>query len=107
MNDITILPDNSGFFVGSLQLPKDHWIYASPCEEWDSKRETDYDTPHPIFSNDQRDAVKAAIRWAVRGATMNGTVMDFDPDAMVLNALYALCGPGTIIMVPNNKTTKV
>ena len=87
------LPDGSGFFVGSFPLPKDHWLYAPNCAEWDSVRDTSADTPRPIFDKSQREAVKAAIRWAVRGATMNGTEPDFDPDALVLNAAYALCGP--------------
>jgi hypothetical protein len=87
------LPDGSGFFVASLPLPEDHWLYAPGCTEWDSERDTSADTPHPILDNSQSEAVKEAIRWAVRGATMNGTEPDFDPDALVLNAAYALCGP--------------
>lgn len=93
MNDVTVLPDGSAFRVLSFPLPEDHWLYAPPCEEWDAERDTSADTPRPIVSNEQREAVKAAIRWAVRGATMNGREMDFDPDALVLNAAYALCGP--------------
>lgn len=89
------LPDGSGFGVLSLPLPEDHWIYAPNCAEWDGARDTSADTPQPILDNSQREAVKAAIRWAVRGATMNGTEPDFDPDALVLNAAYALCGPCT------------
>jgi hypothetical protein len=101
-NDMHELPDGSGFFVGSLPLPKDHWLYAPNAEGWDSERDCSPDTPMPIFDNSQREAVKAALRWAVRGATMNGTESDFDPDALVLNAAYALCGPcGTV--TPNVK----
>ena len=94
------LPDGSGFFVGSLPLPKDHWLYAPNCAEWDSERDTSADTPRPILDNSQREAVKAAVRWAVRGATMNDTEPDFDPDALVLNAAYALCGPCGLV-TPN------
>ena len=32
------------------------------------------ETPLPILDNSQREAVKAALRWAIRGATMRGTV---------------------------------
>lgn len=92
-NDMHELPDGSGFSVGSLPLPKDHWLYAPNCQEWDNERDTSADTPRPILDNSQRTAVEAALRWAVRGATMNGTESDFDPDALVLNAAYALCGP--------------
>ena len=87
------LPDGSGFCVLSLPLPQDHWLYAPSCVEWDDKRDTSADTPHPILDNSQRNAVIAAVRYALRGATMNGKELDFDPDALVLNAAYALCGP--------------
>lgn len=94
------LPDGSGFFVASFPLPTDHWLYAPGCQEWDNERDTSADTPQPILDNSQREAVKAALRWAVRGATMNGTEPDFDHDALVLNAAYALCGP--CIGIPTN-----
>lgn len=93
MDNATVLPDGSAFFTGSLPLPKGHWLYAPQCAEWDSERNTSADTPRPILDNSQRAAVVAAIRYAVRGATMNGQELDFDPDALVQNAAYALCGP--------------
>lgn len=92
MNNVTVLPDGSAFFVASFPLPKDHWLYAPQCAEWDSERDTSADTPRPILDSSQRAAVIAAIRYAIRGATMNGKEMDFDPDALALNAVYALCG---------------
>lgn len=92
-NDVTVLPDGSAFSVGSFPLPKDHWLYAPQCAVWDSERDTSADTPRPILNNSQRKAVIAAVRYAIRGATFNGTDLDFDPDALVLNAAYALCGP--------------
>lgn len=91
--DHTKLPDGSAFGVMSLPLPADHWLTAPPAEGWDKERDCPADLPHPILDNSQREAVKAAIRWAVRGATMCGQETDFDPDALVLNAAYALCGP--------------
>ena len=93
MNNTTVLPDGSAFFTGSLPLPKDHWLYAPQCAEWDNERETSADTPRPILDNSQRQAVIAAMRYAIRGATMCGKESDFDPDALTLNAAYALCGP--------------
>lgn len=87
------LPDGSAFFVGSLPLPKDHWLYAPRCQEWDEVRDTSADVPQPILTHAQRDAVVAAVRYAIRGATMCGQEADFDPDALVQNAVYALCGP--------------
>jgi hypothetical protein len=92
MNDTTVLPDGSAFFTGSFPLPKDHWLYA-PRSEWDSDRDEYAEVPVPILTQTNRDAVVAAVRYAIRGATMQGTDMDFDPDALVQNAVYALCGP--------------
>ena len=36
--------------------------------------------------------VREAVKYAVRGATMSGKDMDFDPDALVQNALVGLFG---------------
>jgi hypothetical protein len=90
---VTILPDGSAFGVMSFPLPDDHWIYA-PNEYRDGEYEP-IDLPSPILNHALRDAVVSAIRYAVRGATMLGQETDFDPDALVQNAVYALCGPYT------------
>lgn len=87
------LPDGSAFFTASLPLPKDHWIFQPRCQEWDDARDDYADKPQPILSHEQRAQVIAAIRYAVRGATDCGADMDFDPDALVQNAVVALCGP--------------
>lgn len=99
-NNCTVLPDGSAFMVGTLPLPKDHWLYAPRCTEWDSERDTSADTPHPILNNSHRQAVIAAMRYAIRGATMCGNDPDFDPDALALNAAYALCGPAGGAFLP-------
>jgi len=93
MNEVYVLPDGSAFSTAAYPLPKDHWLYAPICPDWDSVRDTSADTPHPILTHDQRHAVVAAVRYAIRGATMCGKEQDFDPDALVQNAVYALCGP--------------
>ena len=90
---VMILPDGSAFGVMSFRLPDDHWIYA-PNEYRDGEYEP-IDLPKPILTHQLRDAVVAAVRYAVRGATMRGQETDFDPDALVQNAVYALCGPYT------------
>lgn len=87
------LPDGSAFFTASLPLPKDHWIFQPRCQDWDDARDDYADKPQPILSHEQRDHVIAAIRYAIRGATNCGADMDFDPDALVQNAVVALCGP--------------
>lgn len=87
-----VLPDGSAFVVQSFPLPKDHWLYA-PRSEWDNERNDYAERPKPILTNAQREAVIVAARYAIRGATMCGQEYDFDPDALVLNFAYALCGP--------------
>lgn len=90
-NEVTILPDGSAFAVMSFPLPQDHWLYA-PYEYLEGEWEP-VEVPKPILTHADRDAVVAAVRYAVRGATMRGQEVDFDPDALVQNAVYALCGP--------------
>ena len=75
------------------RLWKIHWLYA-PNEYKDGEYEP-IDLPKPILTHALRDAVVAAVRYAVRGATMRGQETDFDPDALVQNAVYALCGAYT------------
>lgn len=91
MTNPTILPDGSAFAVLSLPLPKDHWLYAP--REYRAGEYEPIELPQPLLTHEHRDHVVAAIRYAVRGATMCGKELDFDPDALVLNAVYALCGP--------------
>lgn len=93
MSDVFQLPDGSGFFTASLPLPKTHWLYAPRCQQWDNERDTCADQPRPILTHAQRQEVIAAVRYAIRAATRNGESMDFDPDALVQNAVVALCGP--------------
>ena len=92
MDKTTVLPDGSAFFTASLSLPKEHWLYAKGSAEWDSERDCSPDLPLPILTHEKRREVIAAIRYAIRAATMNGEVLDFDPDALVQNAVVALCG---------------
>ena len=90
-NNCTILPDGSAFAVASFPLPKDHWLYAP--REYDVDAENPKELPSPILTHALRAEVVSAIRYAIRGATMCGKETDFDPDALVQNAVYALCGP--------------
>ena len=90
--DMKKLPDGSGFFTASLPLPADHWLYAPRKYTRPNQVEPD-ELPAPILTHELREQVTAAIRYAIRSATMCGKEPDFDPDAMVQNAVYALCGP--------------
>lgn len=87
------LPDGSGVAFGSMPLPKDHWLTAPACELWDLIRGEMSDCPVPILTRELESRVKEAARYAVRAATRCGKEMDFDPDAMVQDIVYALCGP--------------
>lgn len=93
VSPITRLPDGSAFFTASYPLPPDHWLYAE--REYALGADEPKELPEPILTHQQRETVVAAIRYAVRGATMCGKGDDFDPDALVQNAVYALCGPFT------------
>ena len=91
LSEPAILPDGRGFGILSLPLPKDHWLYAE--REYEDGAIEPNDLPAPILTHSLRRQVIAAIRYAVRGATNCGKEDDFDPDALVQNAVYALCGP--------------
>ena len=91
------LPDDSGVALASIPLPKDHWIY-----------DTNNERPEPMallstaelsaeHGRDVREQLRAALRYAVRGATLCGRDMDFDPDALVINAVHALMGDQTLL----------
>lgn len=90
-SQVTVLPDGSAFAVMSYPLPKDHWLYAE--REYEDGADQPKELPHPLLSTSLRDNVEAAARYAVRGATNCGKESDFDPDALVQNVVYALCGP--------------
>lgn len=93
VSPITRLPDGSAFFTASYPLPSGHWLYAE--REYALGADEPKELPEPILTHQQRETAIAAIRYAVRGATMCGKDMGFDPDALVQNAVYALCGPFT------------
>ena len=97
------LPDGSAFAIASFPLPKAHWLYAP--REYATGAGGPLELPTPILTHGQREAVVAAIRYAVRGATMCGREQDFDPDAMVQNAVYALCGPYAGVSAENTQTS--
>jgi hypothetical protein len=90
-----VLPDGSSFSVVSFPLPKDHWLYA-PRGEWDNERDEYKECPRPILDRHYHGEIISAIRYAIRGATNCGRENDFDPDALVLNAVYALCGSASM-----------
>jgi hypothetical protein len=88
---VTILPDGSAFSVVSLPLPEDHWLYVP--HHYMPGAFDPVELPSPVTTHADRERVTIAIRYAIRCATMCGKDMGFDPDALVQNAVYALCGP--------------
>ena len=90
-DNCTVLPDGSAFAMASYPLPKNHWLYAP--REYEPGAEEPKELPYPILTHAHRAEVVAAVRYAIRGATMCGKEKDFDPDALVQSAVYALCGP--------------
>ncbi len=90
-SDVTRLPDGSACFVGTLPLPKDHWLYEEPGEP-----------PMPLqmgVSPERREheaLLTAAAKYAVRSATRSGTISDFDPDALVQALLVGVFGYCTV-----------
>ena len=79
-------PDGFSMVV-STSLPKDHWIYEKSGEP---------PAPLRIGICDRRERmanrIAEAARYAIRGATMSGKAMDFDPDAMVKNFIVGMLG---------------
>lgn len=83
------LPDGSGCFTASMPLSQTHWIYGDGFNVPPmGMRMRHDDRRYPAF----RKAAQDAARYAVRCATMNGTAMDFDPDALVQSMLVGLFG---------------
>lgn len=99
IDEVGRLPDGSGFATISWPLRPDHWIYGK-----DDKKVPGYDftynappMPFRMGFNDPRrnewaEKIRAAGRYAVRSATMDGKESDFDPDALVQNLVVGMLG---------------
>lgn len=119
IKDIIRLPDGSGAATLSMSLPRTHWIYKQPGDDFcappmplrigssqhvviafgkshgglslemsDRLREL----PLCLDRQQMAEAIRAAGRYAVKAATMNGTETDFDPDALVQNLVIGMLG---------------
>ena len=94
IKEVGILPDNSGFAVMSMPLPKDHWLTKDPEA---------FNVPPMPFrmgtDDPQREkfakALTEAGRYAVRCATLNGKDEDFDPDALIQCLVVGFLGHWT------------
>ncbi len=85
-----VLPDGSGFATASWPLPDDHWLTA-PGDNHRPPMGLRLGTEHPQH-RELVAKVRAAGRYAVRCATMNGKEEDFDPDALVQCLIVGLLG---------------
>lgn len=83
------LPDGSGFATMSLPLPKSHWLYEEKENIPPSGMQIGKESP---YRKELEGKIIAAARYAVRTATMNGKIIDFDPDALVQNMQVGLLG---------------
>jgi len=92
INEVHLLPDGHGFATMSYPLPKDHWIYRDEFEPPPMPFRMGTDNPERKI---WRGRVWEAGQYAVRGATMNGTEMDFDPDALLQNLVVGMLGYNT------------
>lgn len=94
------LPDDSGFAVMSMPLPKDHWSIKDP---------DGYNVPpmplrmgaqetcltfrgKSISRHELEQMIRDAGKYAIRASTMNGKEPDYDPDAVLCNLVVGLLG---------------
>lgn len=98
MNDNFELPDGSSFFTGSSPLPNDHWLYVEGDNNPPMLLHCGTDNP---YRKKIEEAVRAGVRYALRVSTMNGQDKDFDPDAVVQNAIVGVVGYFTPDGTPN------
>lgn len=82
-------PDGSGFATVSMPLPVNHWLTLPGYDEPPAPFLMGTDDPQ---RQEWAEKIRAAARYAVRGATINGTEDDFDPDAMVQNMVVGMLG---------------
>lgn len=86
---LPILDDDSTFAVLSIDLPADHWLYAQQDDR--PPMGMRLGTRHPE-REDLRKRITEAGRYAIRTATMNGSLTDFDPDALIQQLVVGLIG---------------
>ena len=73
----------------SMPLPKDHWLTEDGYNVPPMGLRMGTDNPERRAMNAK---VRAAAKYAVRCATMNGKVIDFDPDALCQSMIVGLLG---------------
>ena len=93
INDLCVLPDESGFATMSMPLPPNHWIYETNeygyCGEPPMPMRMGTDNPE---RKKMADMLREAGKYAVRASTSCGKDMDFDPDALLQNLVIGMLG---------------
>jgi hypothetical protein len=103
IDEIGILPDDSGFAMMSFPLSKDHWLYEDRYNIPPMPLRLGTEGEMTFSLNDDKDQhcwtkkefankIREAAKYAIRVSTMNGKDEDFDPDAMVQNFIVGLSG---------------
>ncbi len=95
MSEITVLPDGSAFGVMSLPLPDDHWLFAEPESGYEKPpipMQMGTDDPRRV---EMKKKLQQAGRYAIRTATANGKIVDFDPDALIQSLVVGMLGYNT------------
>lgn len=87
------LPDGSGAATMSFPLPKDHWLTQPGYNEPPMPFRIGTDDP---ARREWVEKIRLAAKYAVRAATMNGALDDFDPDALVQNMVVGMVGYFTV-----------
>lgn len=91
VDEVMLLPDGHGVATASFPLPKDHWLYKDEEFNVPPMPFRIGGTQHELRIEWRKKIIQAA-RYAVRSATMNGKVDDFDPDALVQNMVVGMIG---------------
>jgi len=86
-----VLPDGSGFATMSMPLPKDHWQLINPNEPNIPPMPFRMGMNYPLRKK-YEEALQVAGMYAVRCATMNGKIIDFDPDALLQALIVGFLG---------------
>ena len=107
IEEVGILPDQSGFAVMSMALPADHWStqddgsYEPPTMRFRmgnhdrviiTMGDAFRDWSEALTREQFADRIRAAGRYAYRAATMKGKEPDLDPDALIQNLVVGLLG---------------
>ena len=92
------VPDGSGLGIMTTSLPGDHWLTRDgtnippmPLRLGVGQTIT-FDGGIPVSREEIASAIRDAGRYAIRSATMNGALVDFDPDAMLRQFVIGMLG---------------